>query len=102
MSEWTPEYPSEEDLKKISEWPYADYHGLMEFIHGLWAFDAWGFTREEDIYYISTGGWSGNEDVIWAVKENHMFWALYWQQSKRGGHYIFAPLTMATMEKLEA
>lgn len=97
----TTDYPSESDLQKVSAWDYSDFHGLMEFIHGLWAFDSWGFHKDEDIYRISTGGWSGNEEIIYAMEKNQMFWALYWQQSRRGGHYIFAPMTMATMEKLD-
>jgi len=36
-----------------------------------------------------TGGWSGNEDVIGALKNNLLFWPMFWQKSTRGGHYFF-------------
>jgi hypothetical protein len=98
-------YPSDEELEKIKTWDYSDYHGLMEFIQSLWEFDAWGFNRLDraaEIYMISTGGWSGNEDIIQAMESNIMFWSLYWYQSRRGGHYIFAPMTRRSFEQLEA
>lgn len=43
-----------------------------------------------------TGGWSGCESVIGALKEGSgrpvkisWFWVLYWYQSRAGGHYWF-------------
>ena len=38
---------------------------------------------------LHTLGWSGNEEIIGALKENMMFWQLTWEESKRGGHYKF-------------
>jgi hypothetical protein len=37
---------------------------------------------------ISTGGWSAHEEIISELADT-MFWALYWEQSNRGGHYKF-------------
>lgn len=96
----TERYLTQEELKKIVDWDFSDYHGLMEYVKNLWAFDAWGFHREDEIYHLSTGGWSGNEDIISAMEQNTMFWSLYWFRSTRGGHYIFAPMTFDVLEKL--
>ena len=82
-------YPREDELKKIIEWPHSDPKGLMDFIESIWEFADWGWSHKGKKYYISTGGWSGNEDIISAMKQNWMFWNLYWEESKRGGHYIF-------------
>ena len=86
-------YPTEETLKQIEEMDCKDFHAFMDFIHNEWEFADWGWKRDGDVYYISTGGWSGNEDLIQSMRKNFMFWMLFWQQSRRGGHYIFCPIT---------
>lgn len=37
---------------------------------------------------ISTGGDSKHEEIIEKLKKS-LFWEMWWQQSNRGGHYIF-------------
>ena len=90
-------YPSEETLKKIAEYSFTEFtpdnfHEFMKLVESEWEFADWGWEVEGNVYHISTGGWSGNEDLIGAMKENIMFWLMYWQQSRRGGHYIFCPI----------
>lgn len=76
-------------------------HGLMAYIKPRWEFSDCGYWKQDgDIYIISTGGWSGNEEIIGALQENVIFWAIFWYSSTRGGKHIFAPLTMETMNKL--
>lgn len=82
-------YPSDEDLLKIEEWPYQDFPGLMKFVKSIWWHPDWGWTINGNKYNISTGGWSGNEDIIGALMRNKMFWLLCWVSSRRGGHFEF-------------
>lgn len=86
-------YPVEEELEKIRQWNTTkeNWHDFMEYIKSVWWMPDWGWSRDGDIYHISTGGWSGNEDIVAAMQENHMFWIMYWHSSRRGGHYVFAP-----------
>ena len=101
MSEWLDEdgYPAEQALERIEYWPYNDPKGWFEFIFSIWHFGAWGCKEKDEPhewkentmvhrYYISTGGWSGNEDIIRAMQQNHVLWSDTWVQSRRGGHYI--------------
>lgn len=61
---------------------------MLEFTRALWSYpDRWW--TEGDILHLSTGGWSGNESLIYAMQENRMFWAICWESSRRGGHYTF-------------
>lgn len=92
-------YPTEESLERIEKWPHEDHAGLMAFAESIWRYADWGWRRTETTdelmkmpiiaYDLSTGGWSGNESIIAAMKLNQFFWMFCWVQSRRGGHYIF-------------
>lgn len=85
----TSEYPSDEDLRRIARWPYADFEGLLDFIESLWNYAEWGFRRRRDFILLSTGGWSGNEEILSALRDNTLCWTFYWVSSRRGGHHVF-------------
>lgn len=38
---------------------------------------------------LITGGWSGNEDILYALQDNIGFWNTYWQKTERGGKFTF-------------
>lgn len=83
-------YPEEHELDKIEKWDYNDIPALMGYVKERWKYANAGYFRIGRKYlYLSTGGWSGNESIIGALKANIMFWAICWWSSKRGGHYIF-------------
>lgn len=96
-------YPTDEELQRITTWPHTDSLGLMDFVRSVWWMPDWGWRQEVkppeegDLLHsepythfaISTGGWSGNESIIYALEANWMFWMMCWTQSRRGGHYVF-------------
>jgi len=90
------EYPSDPVLEKIREWSWKDgFENLMQFIKPHWRYADCGYWKEErrhkgrKRYHLSTAGWSGNEDIIAALRQNFAFWALCWVRTERGGHYVF-------------
>jgi hypothetical protein len=96
------DYPREDQLQRVREWPHDDMRGWLAYIKSIGNYwpesDPWGWTEEDTLnaagrptrrYHISTGGWSGNEDIISAMQDNAMLWTLYWQSSQRGGHHTF-------------
>jgi hypothetical protein len=89
-------YPAEEELQKIKNWKIEtdnDFVDLMHYVELLWSYTYPYFDEEKGMKFsLSTGGWSGNEDIIRALEENMFFWMFYWQSSERGGHYVFCPL----------
>lgn len=91
-------YPTSEELHLITKWPYQDCQGLLEYVADLWRYPDYieeiedsgnEDYQENHIWHVSTGGWSGNEDIIGAITDNTMFWSICWYSSRRGGHYVF-------------
>ena len=93
-------YPTYDALEIIKLWHWDDARGWFKFIESLWAYHDWGWKEKDEPhefdndkmvhrYYISTGGWSGNESIIDAMQQADFMWSLNWVQSRRGGHYIF-------------
>lgn len=88
-------YPDEEELTRIETWDAADLLGLLRFVRSLWWMPDWGWSEVLSATFprvrfdLSTGGWSGNESLIEALKKNLYFWASCWVSSRRGGHYEF-------------
>lgn len=81
-------YPSDETLDLIEKWPHTDFAGLLAFVRSAWEYPEYWKVRGR-WHRVVTGGWSGNEDLIGALKSNAVFWAMYWQSSHRGGLYHF-------------
>lgn len=79
------EYPTEGELDEISNWT-GKFEDLMKQIEGIWHFPEWGWSEDQTFWYISTGGWSGNEDIIRALESNPI-WKEHLVIERRGGHY---------------
>lgn len=82
-------YPTDEALDKIRDWDYNDINGWFDFIKSIWWAADWGWTVEYGNLAISTGGWSGNEEIIDAMHKNYILWNMSWHEHRRGGHYRF-------------
>jgi len=87
-------YPDEKSLIQIREWDILKQgvQGLLDLVeentnHPDWSISIKG--KRVLHYEYHTGGWSGNEDVIDALRENMLFFSMFWEKSTRGGHYYF-------------
>jgi len=83
-------YPDKDELEKIKSWNWRDGEGLLEYVAGLWHWDNYAWQKGK-LWFLSTGGWSGNEELIDAMQENLVWWMFHWYRSTRGGHYEFQP-----------
>lgn len=88
------EYPTEKELKEITNWDITkqDIRLLLEYIEDIWWCPDFGFKLSGKRILnleLNTGGWSGNEDIIIALKKNFLFWSMFWEKSIKGGHYYF-------------
>lgn len=83
-------YPTEAELDRIRTWPpSAGWREAFAFIRTCWWAADWGFSEQGDAYSLSTGGWSGNEEIITAMMANKLLWTVCWSSVRRGGHYVF-------------
>lgn len=86
------EYPREAEIEAIAAWDTTTVQQdkkLWAYIKVLWWMPGWGWRETRRRIRLSTGGWSGNEDLIEAMKRNWTFWPAHWVSTRRGGHYVF-------------
>lgn len=81
-------YPDDVEISKIENWSVRDPYGLMEYVRTLWNYPKY-FRSQGRNFTIATGGWSGNETLIQALRRNFVFWGVCWESSHRGGLYKF-------------
>jgi len=84
-------YPTEKILQIIEKWDVTkqSINELIALIETIWKWPDWGFIRKGKKLELHTGGWSGNEDIIYAMQKNFILWSLIWRVHKTGGHYYF-------------
>ena len=94
------DYPSQDMLDRIANLSIlsnppvgmSSMDEFMKMIKYAWNHDMGKIVHARDPFKLelTTGGWSGNEDIVTAIQSNYMFWGLYWQMSKRGGYHLFS------------
>jgi hypothetical protein len=91
-------YPTDKTLREVRR-----YSGpALDFFHSLkagWWHGETGvressnardrFGRRIVRFRLHTWGWSGNESLIEAMEKNLMLHLIAWQETRRGGHYIY-------------
>jgi len=95
-------YPTEGTLKAIEEWSHQEgWKALLDWVCELWHYGDWGWEVRKDemdygsviakrrSYILRTGGWSGNEDIIYALSRNFVFYGSCWRGSARGGSHVY-------------
>lgn len=93
------DYPTQEELDTISKWDVTDLDGWFDYIASLWHWEHLFRSKRprekgQVRFEAHTGGWSGNEDIIVAMMQNHIAWSLSFYNLRRGGHFEFRYLRM--------
>lgn len=90
----------EHALERIRKWPISEnYKSLFDYIiSNVWKHDFGKATASDDEYgqieyTFATGGWSENEEILAALKEQRLAWSLTWLMSERGGRHVFRIVT---------
>lgn len=94
-------YPTEATLDAIKNWDYKDRRGVLEFIAQAWCYQDSAIETRDGLFVFATGGWSGNEELIYALRDNRVLWvyltSMYYIHLT-GGFYVFAITDLAQDE----
>jgi hypothetical protein len=85
------EYPTQETLDYIRNWevPIGEEKDWLLFCIEAMNPDYSSYVERDGIYLISTGGWSGNEDVFRAMISNPTgVWGRSFLCHLEGGHFV--------------
>lgn len=83
-------YPDDRTLFEL-EWRRRDPAAWLNYAKAAWNQHYGKVDVKDGRFHFATGGWSGNESVIEAMRKNTL-WALLWDSSHRGGlHVLRAP-----------
>ena len=66
-------YPTEATLEAIEKWDSRDLEGLLRFIASAWHWPEYAKTNALGFWVFTTGGWSGNENLLDALRHNPMW-----------------------------
>ncbi len=96
------DYPSDELLQRIREWPSGDLAGALDYVKAEWHWPdmarhelsdeetAVALAEPGDRFLrLATGGWSGNESIVAAMEANRLLGLFCWVLSARGGLSIW-------------
>ena len=96
------EYPSDKVLYKIRNWSIYDPEGLLEYIRKNWYYSHAVTISDDGIEWeFVTGGWSGDEALIRAFRENKIMWMLLWYSSTASGVHKFVLETRTKKDTCE-
>jgi len=85
-------YPTDKELGYIGTYDPLKHDNsfllLAKFVTSIWWYPESSEIRGKR-WTCSTCGWSGNEDIIAALKKNYIFWSLCFKSERAGGHFEF-------------
>lgn len=103
-------------MEKLRDWPLKD--GLMRWLEYARQFWRWPdyfheatapgavatytlgclvapqMLETHRLFFVSTGGLSDHEEVLYAMQQNPILWSVIFYAARKGGHYVFAVPTL--------
>lgn len=78
-------YPTERTLQVVTDWDFEDPKGLLEFVKDAWYWPEYARETRPGLYVFATGGWSGNESLLLALRESGVWLA------QLSFHHVYLP-----------
>jgi hypothetical protein len=86
-------YPSDDTIEAIEKWPVNDFVNCLKFAEKAYQRGYGVWNRKNGWLKIATGGWSGNESIVYALKTQVYWKFLFLAQTSGGAYYIKDPET---------
>lgn len=98
-------YPAEESLEYIRRFPLTpDREKIDELLRDI--VEAWMFSdraqEKNGLWVFSTGGWSGNESLIYALQQSSLWAILHWRSVEFSGGFLAIATTEQKKKQLAA
>jgi len=96
-------YPTEETLRTIREWPFeGKVEDLLLFVRDAWYYGERAKNVRPGIWTFSTGGWSGNEDLLEALYQSSLWDLLSWCSIQLPGGFLCIATTPRAVEEIDS
>src|SRR3990167_7434431 len=95
-------YPTQETLQIIREWPIeGNADALLLFVRDAWYDSGRAKNVRPGIWTFTTGGWSGNEELLRALYQSPAWISLSWGSIDLPGGFLCVATTEAVWEELK-
>jgi len=94
-------YPTEETLKIIKDWPFEEREKVLSYIAKAWHYPESAKEVRPGIWVFATGGWSGNESIIAALRSGVLWYLLSWDSLYLPGGLLIIAVGKSGKDEME-
>ena len=95
------DYPTDEELEKIRQWPMEAANDLPPYVASVWCYPESAQETSAGLWVFATGGWSGNEEILAAMRDSMAWYLLHWQHLYVAGGLIIVATNEEAKKKVE-
>ena len=94
------EYPTEEMLETIRKFKATESKQCLEYICQIWHYPEWAKQTRPGLCVFSTGGWSGNEEILDALYESGAWLSMFSNSIYLNGGFLAVATSDKTKKEL--
>ena len=95
-------YPDDALLERIRQWDIHDKRGVLELLVEEWYYPERAREVRPGLFAFSTGGWSGNEDLLGALYESKPWFVMAWNAIKVPGGLLCVAVDKSAQAEMSA
>jgi hypothetical protein len=95
-----PAYPTDEQIDRIRGWHVEAYRELPAHVASLWAYPDLAREVRPGLWVFATRGWSGNEELLTAMRASQAWQLLAWDSLYIPGGLLIVAVNDRAREEL--